>query len=229
MRSLKFAPFEYYHIYNRGVNHQQIFFEEKDSVRFLFSLLHKQSPDTTHTNPSYYIPPFIDYREWSTTKTSLIEIVGRRSIEIVAFCLMGNHFHFLAREVKENGISQFMQRLLNSYTKYFNNKYKRKGHLFEGPFKAVHIKNNTHLLHSSAYIHRNPREIREWRGKEFQYPWSTLQDFTSENRWGQLIAPDIILSQFGDSPASQMREYKKFVQTSPAKKFADELKLEKIS
>lgn len=223
MRALHFAPFEYYHLYNRGVDRQQIFLEERDYARFLFCILHKQSPDTTHTNSAYYIPAFIDHREWKITQTTLMEIVGRRAIELTAFCLMGNHFHLLVRETKEGGVSKYLQRVLNAYTKYFNGKYKRKGHLFEGPFKAVHVKDNAQLLHLSAYLHRNPRELHAWKDREFLYPWSTLSDFTKENRWGQLIAPEVILSQFGDTKDAQQRGYKKFVGTSPAKKFTDEL------
>lgn len=217
MRTLRFAPFEYYHLFNRGVNHQQIFFEERDLARFVFLLLHKQSPTTTTTRVEYYTKEFLKHRVWSTTGTTTMKMVGTRSVELVDFCLMDNHFHLTVRELKERGASKYMQRVLNAYTKYFNIKYRRKGHLFEGPFKAVHVKNNVQLLHLSAYIHRNPRDIREWRGKEAIYPWSSLSDCITKNRWGRLLSLGVILEQFGKDLKTQQKGYKKFVETSTAK------------
>lgn len=217
MRTLRFAPFEHYHLFNRGVNHQQIFFEERDLARFLFLILHKQSPTTTTTQTDYYVPEFLKHRIWSTTDTTTVKIVGTRSVELINFCLMDNHFHLTVRELKEGGASKYMQRILNAYTKYFNIKYRRTGHLFEGPFKAVHVKNNVQLLHLSAYIHRNPRDVREWRGKEEFYPWSSLGDCITKNRWGRLLSPNVILEQFGKDLVMQQRGYEKFVKTSTAK------------
>ena len=146
-----------------------------------------------------------------------MKIVGTRSVELVNFCLMDNHFHLTVRELKDGGISKYMQRIQNAYTKYFNAKYRRKGHLLEAPFKAVHVKNNVQLLHLSPYIHRNPREMREWRGKEESYRWSSLCDCIVKNRWGRLLSLHIILEQFGKTVGEQQRGYKKFIETSTAK------------
>lgn len=125
---------------------------------------------------------------------------------------MPNHFHLIVREASENGISRYMQRIQDGYTKYFNTKYDNKGHLFQGPFRIVHIKNNEQLLHLSAYIHRNPREIKQWKNKEHQFEWSSCQDCIDKNRWGEFIKPQIILEQFTNS-----KEYKDFVDTSGTK------------
>ena len=111
-----------------------------------------------------------------------------------------------------------MQRVLNSYAKYYNTKYEKSGHLFQGKYKAVHIESNEQLLYLSAYIHRNPRELHEHRGEEELYQWSSLGDYVNENRWGQLLVPDIILEQYKNKD-----EYKKFVSTSIAKLLEEEL------
>ena len=76
---------------------------------------------------------------------------------------MPNHFHLILQEVKEGGISQYMQRVLNAYTKYYNKKYEISGHLFQGPYKSVHIKDDPQLLYLSAYIHNNVRELKSWK------------------------------------------------------------------
>lgn len=125
---------------------------------------------------------------------------------------MPNHFHILIREERENGIIQYMQRSLNAYSKYFNTKYEQSGHLFQGPYKIVHVKDNEQLLYLSAYIHRNPCGLKKWNNKEHVYPWSSYQDYTSKNRWDNLLERDIILEQF-----SSISEYGNFMETSGAK------------
>ena len=79
---------------------------------------------------------------------------------------MPNHFHLIIVAIKDNGVSEYMRRIQDAYTKYYNAKYERTGHLLQGPYKAVNIKNNNQLLYLSTYIHRNPREISEWKNKE---------------------------------------------------------------
>ena len=69
---------------------------------------------------------------------------------------MPTHFHLILNQKKENGIPRFMSNVLNSYTRYFNTKYKRKGPLWEGRFKGVRVQENEYLLHLTRYIHLNP-------------------------------------------------------------------------
>ena len=121
------------------------------------------------------------------------------------------------------GIPRYLQRVETGYAKYFNAKYKKRGHLFQGPFRAVPVETNDQLLYLSAYIHRNPRDIKEWGGKEATYPWSSYQDFIGENRWGELLEQDIILHQF-----SRNNTYRKFLKTSTAKLQAGELPIEDL-
>jgi hypothetical protein len=154
------------------------------------------------------------------------EVIAERFVELSAFCLMSNHFHLLVKETEEGGISKYMQRVLNGYTKYFNTKYKSSGHLLQGRYQSVHVTDGRQLLYLSAYIHRNPREIAGWKGKEGTYPWSSLQDYVTANRWGGLLATDIIASQFGATKASN---YADFVRTSTAKVLKEELADLKLS
>ena len=147
-----------------------------------------------------------------------MEVVRRRTVELVAFVLMGNHFHLIVHELRESGIATFMNRVQNGYTKYYNLRHKRRGHLLEGPYKAVHVKNNNQLLYLSSYIHRNPRSIRGWLGRELAYPYGSYQDYVKRNRFGQLLTHNIITRQFKDD-----REYKKFVDESSPRKWEQNL------
>lgn len=211
MRKIKITPGEYYHVYNRGNNKQNIFFDNRDWVRFLFLILYFQSPVIFY-NIGRHISYFVRHRVFNISKNITQKILKNRTVEVVNFSIMPNHFHLIVHEAKEGGISQYMQRVLNAYTKYFNAKYGKSGHLFQGPFQIVHIENNEQLLHLSAYIHRNPRELKQWKNKEHKYPWSSFQDYIEENRWGDLLQHQIITEQF-----SNPKEYKNFVKTSGAK------------
>lgn len=77
-------------------------------------------------------------------------------VEIIAYCFMPTHIHLILRQLKKDGISIFMGKVLNSYTRYFNLKNKRKGPLWESKFKNVEVGTDEQLLHLTRYIHLNP-------------------------------------------------------------------------
>lgn len=211
MRKTRIAPGEHYHIFNRGNNKQPIFLDDRDRIRFLFLLLHLQAPIYL-TNHNRQVNYFVKHSVFNIFQEKLEEINKHRYVELKSFALMPNHFHLIVFESKDGGIAQYMQRVLNAYTKYFNAKYQKIGHLFQGPFKAVHVEDNRQLLYLSAYIHRNPREILACKNKEHVFSWSSYSDYINTNRWDKLLKIDIVRSQF-----SSHKEYKRFVQTSSTK------------
>ena len=211
MRKVKIAPGEHYHIYNRGNDKRLIFLSKSDYIRFLFLVLYFQS-EKTFNNLGFYTSFFKKNNSFNVSEKTIKKIIESRKVNLLNFSLMPNHFHLTLEEKIEGGISYYMQRVLNAYTKYFNTKYKKGGHLFQGPFQAVHVEDNKQLLYLSAYIHKNPHGLKEWQKKEEKYPWSSLQDYLFENRWGKLLKPEIILEQFNKNS-----EYKKFIKTSSAK------------
>ncbi|MDP4007201.1 MAG: transposase [bacterium] len=191
-----------------------IFLDEIDYIRFLFFTLVYQAPLTFY-NISRQASYFAKHSHFTISQTTLDQIVVQRNVELNAFAIMPNHFHLSVQEKTQEGkgISSYLQRIQTGYAKYFNTKYAKKGHLFQGSFRAVPIETNEQLLYLSAYIHRNPRDLAGWRGKEAKYPWSSYQDFITKNRWGKLLKPGIILNQFPDISSS----YNGFVETSTAK------------
>ena len=96
-------------------------------------------------------------------------------------------------------------------------KYEKSGNVFQGPYRVVHIENDRQMLYLSAYVHRNPRELKGWLGREGSYPWSSYTDFVERNRWSKLLMPDIILGSFKGP-----EKYKKYLKTSMAKMIGDE-------
>lgn len=217
MRTVPIIPGEYYHIFNRGNNKQLIFLDTRDWARFLFLIIYLQSP-IIFLNISRQISHYVQNRAFNINKDIIEDVIKERHVELVNFALMPNHFHLTLYEFKKGGIANYMQRVLCAYTKYFNTKYDRSGHLLQGPYKAVHIENNEQLLYLSSYIHKNPRELSEWKNQEHQYPWSSYQDYIGKNRWGKLLQQNIIFSQFPNK-----KEYGCFVKSSPAKEFEKNL------
>lgn len=214
MRAIAISEGEYYHIFNRGMHKQLIFNNDQDRYRFLFLLIHFQSP-FIFSDVGEAVKNFKNsLRQHSVlTLNSLSnEIIQKRTVELASFILMPNHFHLIVKEVKTGGIATFMQRLQNSYTKYFNIKNEVNGHLFQGPYRLVHIKNNEQLLYASAYVHRNCRELKGWRDREAEYLWSSYLDYVKQNRWKKLLSNEIVMDQF-TSP----QEYQKWVESSGAK------------
>jgi hypothetical protein len=76
-------------------------------------------------------------------------------VDIVAYCLMPNHYHFLVY-LREETLSEAMKLLSLSYTKAINQRFKRVGSLFQGRFQSIHVDRTEYLVHLSRYIHLNP-------------------------------------------------------------------------
>ncbi|OGE33527.1 hypothetical protein A3J19_04510 [Candidatus Daviesbacteria bacterium RIFCSPLOWO2_02_FULL_41_8] len=140
-----FGNGEFYHVVNRGVEKRITFLDKRDYQRFLETIEYYRL-EKPPTRFSFRNRPKIFKKDSSN------EVL----VEIICFCLMPNHFHLLLKQVQENGISIFLSKLTNSYTKYFNTRHKRVGPLFQGSFKAVRIEDDEQLTHTSRYIHLNP-------------------------------------------------------------------------
>lgn len=205
------AEEEYYHVVNRGVRKDTIFHDKRDYARFLYLILHFQG-EYSSTNVGRSVTHFIKTGSFGLRDETLKKIIQLRTVELVAFCLMPNHFHLELKQIGENSISKYMQRVLGAYAKYYNEKYAKTGHVFQGKFRRVLVENNNQLLHLSAYIHKNPSELPGWRKREHEYEWSSLQDYVGDNRWGKLLANEVIMEQFDNK-----NEYLQFIRTSSAK------------
>lgn len=163
----------FYHVYNCGVEKRNIFIRRTNYERFLDVIayyIYDQSLPFTQ-----FMDLDLDHRppppDWSS-----------RRVTIFAYCLMPNHFHFLIKQKRELGISSFISDLTNSYTKYFNFKYQRLGHLLQGRFKARVIDNEASLMQVVRYIHLNPAVSSrvDWRENLENYPYSSYFNFVNK-------------------------------------------------
>ncbi|MBI4066846.1 transposase [Candidatus Gottesmanbacteria bacterium] len=173
-RKVILANGEYYHIYNRGIARQPVFFTKRDYERFLLALSYYR-----FQSPPVKLSRFLDFPQLirdDILRKQLQE--GRKLVEIVSFVFMPNHFHLLLRQKIDKGISIFLSMLINSYTRYINIKTDRVGDLFQGVFKAVHVETDEQLVHLSRYIHLNPLISFVVKEADFlSYPWSSLGDY----------------------------------------------------
>ena len=223
-RLINITPGEYYHIYNRGIGKKNIFHTDRDRARFLFLLLVLQAPVvlknmnrlTKEFSAGLNIYEVLDKKE-------IQNIIEERYVELISFSLMPNHFHLQVKELKSNGISKYLQRVLTAYTMYYNIRNDTTGHLFQGPYKINLMKDDLQLMHCSAYIHRNPLEIGCKLSNLHDYKWSSYCDYIGDNRWGNLINGHILLDRFTSRGSDT---YKNFVETSPAKAQFDFEKIE---
>ena len=177
----EYVPESYYHVYNRGVEKRIIYQDAQDYAVFLSYLRRHLSPDDTLDSQKR---PYKFYG----------------SIDLVAYCLMPNHFHFLLYSKEDpSQIAKFMQSLCIAYSMYFNRRYKRVGGLFQGRFKAIRIANDAYLQHISRYIHLNPTDYKS-------YKWSSLPYYLNADKVNWLH-PERILDIFGASYGEFIDEY----------------------
>jgi len=136
-----------------------------------------------------------------------IELIGKYSIRyhvtLVAYCLMPNHYHMLARQEMGGSISRFLQTTFNSYVQYFNTLERHSGTLFQGPAKSKLIVSDAHLMRSLAYIHTNPvraslvRSVRDWEYSDYA-SWAGDSDasFASKRLRASLIGNGVDYQEF---------------------------------
>jgi putative transposase len=178
----QFVPDAYYHVYNRGVSRQTIFHEAEDYAVFLNLL--KRYLD---------VEPIRDLkgREYSSL---------RGEVELLAYCLMPNHFHLLFYLHEPDAITRLMRAVTGAYTIFYNKKYKRIGPLFQSRFKASHILDEAYLLHISRYIHMNPKDYK-------RAEYSSVHDYVG-GRSTTWLQPERVMALFeGD-----LRKYEKFLE-----------------
>ena len=193
----------YYHIYNRGVEKRTIFQDDQDYNTFSKYL-------------KIYLEPQKDLGERRVKVNDKIYITIARplknyhnKIELLAYCLMPNHFHLLVKQKDKNTMEFFMRSLLTKYSVYFNKKNNRVGSLFQGSYKAVLIDNEDQLLHVSRYIHLNPT-----KDSPLQKAYSSYPDYLNLRKTPWLNTK-IILSFFKNAQRNSLRDmlsYQSFVE-----------------
>ncbi len=195
----------FYHIYNRGVEKRDIFLDHEDYVKFIGLLkTYLVKPDlqgvTLKDDNNHTISPSRALNNYA------------EEVNLLAYCLMPNHFHLLIRQFTERGMVGLMQSLLTKYVIYFNKKYKRVGGLFQSTYKTVKILGEEQFTYITKYIHRNPLPSYPTRlhleGLR-EYKYSSYGNYLGlfKQSW---VKTDDILSYF--SKTNPRNSYQSFVE-----------------
>ncbi|KKS44128.1 MAG: hypothetical protein UV05_C0011G0019 [candidate division CPR1 bacterium GW2011_GWA2_42_17] len=163
---------EIYHIFNRGVNRQNIFPDDEaysyflhllgHCKKFITPLTHHRKKVETHGEEIFLLRPYDD-----ESKPPRFRV----PVELQAFVLMPNHFHLLVRQLVDGGVSLYLSRICNAFTRAFNQRFKRTGPLWEKRFAAKVVESENSYLQLIRYIHLNPfktspplaNDLREYR------------------------------------------------------------------
>ena len=207
-----------HHVLNRGVEKRNIFFDNQDRARFVHDMYEfndtKPAKNTGRT--------MSDLGDRSLHRELLVDIHG--------WCLMGNHYHLLLSERKEGGLSKFAMKLNVGYAKYFNEKYKRSGFLFQGKTKKIPIRSQAHFQYILHYIHLNPldlsKEYASWRNGSLRnaerarrhlerYRWSSYLDYCGKKNFPSILTTQLF-SEMPREYARSLESYLRILETEPA-------------
>lgn len=222
MRNHSFAPGEWYHCYNRGVEKRVTFYDSADYQRFQ-SLLYTSNATLPPDNSRLRRAPLSVLIEEESRK-------GERIVAVGAYALMPNHFHIVLKELDGVGIPRFMQKVLTGYTMYFNKRYERTGPLFSGVFKSRPVLTDRYFQHLMSYVHLNPASVidQRWklRGKLStehiqngleSYPHSSLYDFLSQDSRSEkeILSPEILSAYEFPGLKSMLKDARTYYASAP--------------
>ena len=146
---------------------------------------------------------------------TISEMSERFEVDIFTYVLMSNHYHLLVRTNRAN-LKKAMQWFGTTYTRRFNNRNCKKGHLFQGRYKSILVQNDAYLMQLSCYIHRNPLRAGIVR-RLIDYKWSSYPIYAYAKKGPAWLSTKVILSYF--KGADKHKQYREKVQ-----KYAEEEK-----
>lgn len=165
---------EIYHVTTKSIAEYVIFNNGTEYLR-MKELMQYYQIENPSVRYSYFVA-------WKKDKDKVANKKGRckeKLVRIIAYCLMPTHIHLVLQQWRENGISIYMNKILNSYTHYFNTKHRRKGPLWTGRFKRILVRTDEQLIHLTRYVHLNPVTAHLVDGPE-DWPFSSYQEYIAE-------------------------------------------------
>jgi len=216
-RKFPFAVGKIYHVYNRGVAKCTICGGEADYWRFLQGLCLFNDVKSA-ANVLWQLERNRGRLTLHVLKDYIINQGASRKqlVRIMAYCIMGNHYHLLVEEIQEGGITKFMQKFGVGYARYFNNKHERVGSLFQDKFKNILVDDERYLQYLLVYINvLNPAEFvaPNWKEQGIQnietvleyaekYLWSTHLEYLGKRN--SLIIDKGILEEMLPTPQAYL-------------------------
>jgi len=198
LRKEHFRAQSIFHIFNKSIANFGIFKGSENAQRFIETIDYynnsniKKRFSVAKEKKEYY------YQNLLVPKFGAL-------IKTLGFCIMPDHYHLLVKVQVDNILSKYMGDVENSFCRYFNLKFNRKGPLWQSCFHAVRIRTNEQLLHVSRYIHLNPTTAGLVEKPE-DWLFSSYKNFISDKRYLKEIITEISIN----NPLT----YQKFVEDS---------------
>lgn len=202
MRKNPLVTGEVYHVFSKSIAGFVIFNQDDDFLRIKHLLKYYQIKNELKFSAFIELRGVIN--EGFDNFFSIISKDKEKLVQVIAYCFMPTHVHLIVKQLVKNGISIYLSNVLNSYTRYFNTKHKRKGPLWESEFKNVLVDDNEQLLHLTRYIHLNPVTASIVNTPE-DWPYSSYKEYIFKQGDYEKI------SQFEDFFEIKPLLYRKFV------------------
>jgi|SRR3989339_573622 len=197
-RKDQFIEGEIYHVFNKSISNYGIYKNLDNSQRFLNTFEYYNNRIVTKSYSQFTRSKMFDYK-------NIIYPIKKTHCKILSYCIMPDHYHFLLKILNSHVFSKLINTIEDSFTRYFNIKFNRKGPLWQNSFKAVEIRSNEQLLHVSRYIHLNPTTNR-LVDKPEDWIFSSYKDFITDKE---------LLNDFmKEISIDDMDDYKKFVENN---------------
>ena len=212
-QSRKFTNGEFYHIILRRIANEKLFIDTDDYYRGIFSIYEFNNDQPVEIRRRRTERRRADLRH--NNDGGLPSVANKRDcfVDVLLFVLMPNHIHLLVKQLKDNGISKYMQKIGSGFSNYFRKKYDLKltGHFFQDRFKSVHIRTDEQLIVLFSYIHTNPLSLIEpgWKKNgiknpkraihflENKYRWSSYFDYLGKKNFPSVTKRDFLLEVIG--------------------------------
>jgi putative transposase len=198
MRRLnRFIKGEVYHLFNKSISRYGIFNDLENSHRFVNTF--------QHYNNSLISKSYYDFNKKNKFNYgNIIYPKENTYCKVLSYCIMPDHYHFLIKILKSDILSKLIGDLENSYTRYFNKKFDRRGPLWQNSFKVVKVRFDDQLLRVSRYIHLNP-VVKCLVDKPENWIYSSYKDFITNKR---------ILKNIEEINIKNMTDYKNYVKNN---------------
>lgn len=195
MKKEKFHKDGIFHVFNKSIANYGIFKDPNNAKRFMQTLDYYNCMVTQSFSKSI--------KENKYSFQNLLYPKEKIKIKFICYCIMPDHYHLLVKMMEDHVFSKYMNDIENSFTRYFNLKFNRKGPLWQSDFKAVRIRNSEQLLHVSRYIHLNPTTCY-LVDKPEDWAFSSYKDYIHDKK--------ILGSQMDEMEISNPYHYKQFVE-----------------
>jgi putative transposase len=202
---------ELWHALNHSIEGRNLFLDSQDYARFVHNLY-----EFNDTAPAGNVYRLFDPSGMRDFVGPSFKNERKLLVQIHGWVLMKDHFHLLLSELVEGGITMFLRKVNVGYAKYVNERYGRKGTLYQGRTKKILIDREAHFLYILHYLHLNPLDYlqgsEKWRLRSKSsirnaedalryldtYRWSSYLDYSGKKNFPSILTTSLFKDTLGN-------------------------------